>query len=75
MAFMNVKAEDLKGLPLLDRLRLVGDLWDSIGEELDRVPLAPDLIVEMKRRRAAWLDNPSSGMDWEELRRRLECRK
>jgi len=35
---MNVRLEDLKHLPLAQRVQLVEDLWDSIAAELESMP-------------------------------------
>ena len=72
---MNVRLEELTHLPLRERLRLVGDLWDSIASELEKLPVSPELQVEMERRRVEYLKDPSTGVDWDVLRRRLESRK
>ena len=72
---MNVRVEDLKSLPLKERLRLVEDLWDSIAEELQKAPVSPELQAEMERRRDAYLRDPNSAEDWDVVRRRLEKRK
>jgi putative addiction module component (TIGR02574 family) len=68
---MNVRVEDLKKLPLADRVQLVEDLWDSIAGELDAAPLSPELIAEMEKRRAAYARDPSTGVEWEDLQKRL----
>ena len=72
---MNVRVEDLKSLPLQQRIQLVEDLWDSIAAELEKQPVSEELKAEMNRRREEYLRNPSSAVDWEEIRRRLEKRK
>jgi len=72
---MNVRIEDLKSLPLTDRLRLVEDLWDSIAEVLQKAPVSTELQAEMERRRQAYLRDPKSAEDWDVVRRRLEKRK
>ena len=71
---MNVRVEDLESLPLEQRLKLVEDLWDSIAAELDRSPLSDELKAEMRRRRADYVRDPSSAVDWDVVRLRLETR-
>jgi putative addiction module component (TIGR02574 family) len=72
---MNVRLEALKNLSLKDRLQLVGDLWDSIASELERMPISPEIQAEMERRRVEYLKDPSTGVEWDVLRRKLESRK
>src|SRR5262249_51454133 len=69
---MNVRVDELKTLPLRQRLQLVEDLWDSIAKELDKAPVSSEVQAEMNRRREAYLRDPSSARDWEDIRRRLE---
>ena len=69
---MNVRFDDLKTLPLPQRIKLVEDLWDSIAKDLERQPLPEDLKAEMRRRRDEYVKDPSTGVDWDDTRRRLE---
>ena len=68
---MNARAEELRKLPLPDRLRLVEELWESIAAELDHEPVHPDGLAEMERRRRDYEKDPEAGTDWKELQRRL----
>jgi putative addiction module component (TIGR02574 family) len=72
---MNPRVEDLKALPLQERIKLVEDLWDSIAAELERRPVPDDVKEEMRRRREEYIKDPSTGVDWEATRRRLEERR
>ena len=69
---MNVRLEDLKHLPLAERLQLVEDLWDSIAAELESVPLSDSLKEEMDRRLEEYLEDPSSAVPYEEVKRRMK---
>ena len=69
---MNVRVDDLKALPLKQRIKLVEDLWDSIAAELDKQPVPEDVKAEMRRRRDEYVKDPSTGVDWDVTRRRLE---
>lgn len=69
---MNVRVDDLKSLPLSQRIKLVADLWDSIAAELDKEPVPDDVKAEMRRRREEYVRDPSTAVDWDDVRRRLE---
>jgi putative addiction module component (TIGR02574 family) len=62
---------ELFGLPLAERIQLVEDLWDSIAADAERLPLPESHREELARRRAAYLDNPSRTVPWEQVRDRL----
>ena len=69
---MNLHLEDLKHLPLSERLQLVEDLWDSIASDLESVPLPESVKAEMDRRLDAYLKDPSRSLSLEEVQRRMK---
>lgn len=69
---MSAHFEDLKQLPLSERLQLVEDLWDSIASDLETAPLPESLQAEMDRRLQAYLKNPSRSLSLEEVQRRMK---
>jgi putative addiction module component (TIGR02574 family) len=46
--------DDLRKLPLDERIRLVEDLWDSIAADQNLLPLTPEQRAELDRRLAAY---------------------
>ena len=62
---------ELRLLPVVDRLQLVEDLWNSIVDDQDSVPDHAAVVAELRARRARFLANPSSGMPWEEAKARI----
>jgi len=72
---MNARLEDLKHLPLAERVQLVEDLWDSIAADLESTPLSEELKTEMDRRLEEYLKNPSSAVPYEEVLRRMKERR
>lgn len=72
---MNVRLEDLKHLPLAERVQLVEDLWDSIAAELESVPLSDSIRAEMDRRLEEYLKDPSSAVPYAEVTRRMKERR
>jgi putative addiction module component (TIGR02574 family) len=61
---------ELTALPVLDRLRVVESLWDSIPSE-DPVEISPDHRAELQRRIAAYKQSPEQLLTWEEVLDRL----
>jgi putative addiction module component (TIGR02574 family) len=68
---MSVSREELRKLPLAERLDLVEDLWDSIASESDQLTLTQAQMEELDRRFADYQQNPDAGVTWEEVRDRI----
>ncbi len=68
---MSMPAIDIDAMEPDERLRLIGDLWDSLSENPEDVGLTPEQRAELDRR----LDRLESGkaklVSWEELKARL----
>ena len=58
-------------LPIVERIRLVELIWDSIAAVPDAVSLSDDLKAELDRRLAEFEANPDAGSPWEEVRERI----
>lgn len=65
--------EALLRLPSNERADLAMALWESL-DEADRessVDLTPELAAELDRRMAEHLADPSTGIPWEEVRKKF----
>lgn len=51
-----------------DRLRLIGEIWDSIAPEVERAPLTDAQKAEIDRRLAAHRANPQAAVPWEQVK-------
>ena len=68
---MNDLAELFK-LSVEERLQLVEDLWDSIAADTETLPpLSQDQIAEIGRRLAEHEKDPSTALEWENVREEL----
>lgn len=61
-------------LPVAERLDLVEAIWDSLADSPEAetaLALTDEQRAELDRRLAEHLQDPSSAIPWEEVRRRL----
>ena len=50
-----------------ERLALVEEIWDSIADDVERVPLTDAQKQEIDRRLAAHQTNPDAAIPWEQV--------
>jgi putative addiction module component (TIGR02574 family) len=62
---------EIANLSVSERIQLAEDLWDSILENPDDVPLTDAQQQELDRRLEEYNRNPTLGTDWETVKRRL----
>jgi putative addiction module component (TIGR02574 family) len=72
---MSVSREELRKLPIAERLELVEELWDSIAHESEQLALTQAQRDELDRRFADYEANPGEGVAWEEVRDRIRTRE
>jgi putative addiction module component (TIGR02574 family) len=71
---MNDLSELFK-LSVAERIQLVEDLWDSIAADTDGLPPpTQEQIAEIERRLAEHEKDPSTALEWEDVRERLWSR-
>lgn len=68
---MNTEFTQVFELTLSEKLQLLEDLWDSIASDPDQIPVLDWQKEELARRKAAHLQNPSSGSSWEAAKERI----
>ena len=57
-----------------EKLQLVEDLWDDLASAPDAVPIHDWQKEELARRKANLLNNPASGLSWDEVKLKLRAR-
>jgi putative addiction module component (TIGR02574 family) len=66
---------ELFKLSVAERIQLAEDLWDSVAADPDQLPTLTDEQKEEVERRLAEHDrDPSTALDWDEVRARLWAR-
>jgi putative addiction module component (TIGR02574 family) len=57
-----------------EKLQLVEDLWDDLAATPNMVPVHDWQKEELARRKANLMQNPASGLTWEEVKQRVRSR-
>jgi putative addiction module component (TIGR02574 family) len=65
----------IKQLSVAERLDLIGELWDSIGESVEELPTPAWHIAEVERRLATADADPAAAIPMEEVIQRLRNNK
>jgi len=68
---MSTPAIDIESLAPEERLKLIGDLWESLRAKPEAVRLTPAQRVELDRRLDALDRGTADVMTWDEAKRRL----
>ena len=71
---MHPEVENLRKLPVAEKLRVVEELWDDIAESGEPFPLPQWHRAEAERRAAELDADPSLAIDRAELWRRVDAR-
>ena len=64
-------ALDLERLTVAERLQLIEQVWDSLRQRADVLPLSEDEAALIEARRAEHRADPTSAVEWESLRAEL----
>jgi putative addiction module component (TIGR02574 family) len=69
---MSIDFSELRSLPVTDKLRIVTQLWDDIAASKEPIVLPPEQLYEAARRAEEMRDDPTIGIDENELWRRVD---
>jgi putative addiction module component (TIGR02574 family) len=70
-----VARKDVLNLSVAERIELIGDLWDSLAEVPETIPLTEAQKAELDRRLDAYREDPTAGTPWPVVRGRIAKRK
>jgi putative addiction module component (TIGR02574 family) len=68
---MNTEFTQVFELTLSEKLQLLEDLWDSIAQVQEQLPVLDWQKEELANRKAAYSQNPNSGSSWEAAKERI----
>jgi putative addiction module component (TIGR02574 family) len=71
---MNDNKASVFDLSPSEKLQLVEDLWDDLAATPESVPVHEWQKEELARRKANLMNNPASGLSWDEVKRRVRGR-
>ena len=54
-----------------ERLKVIGEIWESIVNETDDIPLTDAQREDLERRLDEHRQNPQAGFTWEEVKARI----
>ncbi len=61
--------QEIETLSVPEKIQLVEDLWDSVATSNANVPIPAWQQRELESRKQKFLNNPASGMTWQEVKR------
>lgn len=62
---------NIQDLSIADRIQLVTEIWDSITESPENVPVTDAQKQELDARLQAYEQNSTDGCTWSEVRKRI----
>jgi putative addiction module component (TIGR02574 family) len=62
---------EIRKLPVSERLQLVGEIWDSILDDPDLLPVSNELARELEARLAEHRADPAGSIPWEVVDREV----
>lgn len=69
-----LRREDIEKLPVEERLRIIDQLWESIREDPENLPLTEPQRMELDRSLKAYESDPGKVKDLEEVLANLRLR-
>ena len=66
-----VPIEQILELPLAERVELAQQIWESVFEQSEDIPLTTAQKEELERRWRAFQRRPDEGEPWEDVKRSL----
>lgn len=67
---MTIALDQIRQLPVGQRIQLVEDIWDTINEDAE-ISLSSGQLAELDKRRAEMMADPTIGIPWAEAKARL----
>jgi putative addiction module component (TIGR02574 family) len=68
---MNTQVAEIFQLSVAEKIQIVEDIWDSISNAPENLPLSDAEKLELDKRLESYKQNPNEGIEWETLKRNL----
>jgi putative addiction module component (TIGR02574 family) len=68
---MSAELKDILEMSVAERIQLVEDIWDSIAAVPESLALTEAEGQELDRRLEAYAQNPTEGITWDELKKKV----
>ena len=72
---MSTVPKEIRSLSVVDRLRLLEEIWDSLAKTPEVIPVTAAQRRELARRRREHARDPSAAKSWAQVRARLRRRR
>lgn len=66
-----MQVSEILQLSVAERIQIVEDIWDSIGESPEELALSEAEKLELDKRLEVYQENPDEGIEWETLKKNL----
>jgi len=64
--------DQLRALPVSERIQLAEDLWDTVAADAPRIRLSAAQLTELDRRLDRFEQSPDEGVTWSSLKARIQ---
>jgi len=71
MLMSTITKAEILNMSVPERIQLAEDIWDTIAEVPEAIPLSDDEKAELDRRLDAYHRDPTAGSPWEAVRRKI----
>jgi len=66
-----MQVSEILQLSVAERVQIVEDIWDSIGENPEELPLSETEKLVLDKRLEDYREDPHEGIEWEILKKNL----
>ncbi|MFC1508627.1 addiction module protein [Candidatus Omnitrophota bacterium] len=64
--------EEIKRLNVTERISLAEEIWDSIAENQEPIPVTQAQKDELDKRLESFSSSPETGSSWQDVKNRIE---
>ena len=72
---MGVQVSEILELSVSEKMRIVEEIWDSIAKNPESLPLTDEERAELDKRLHEYQENPTEGIEWNQLKMKLDKTK